>query len=233
MIYLKTSFFACLLSNWKEALTNRKFSAAFSISLIILAASLILLTSFLSYVEQRSGVILNDPLLNLINPVNLTWFIFALIYLSLALALLSFITSPRLFLFAIQSYALLVLTRIAAMYFLPLEPPVKMIPLADPFVQFFGPSNLLTKDLFFSGHTATIFLFFLIAKKGKLKIFFFANTCLVALSVIIQNVHYSIDVFSAPFFTFCCYTVIKSVDKILFGIELHKGPLNDKGINIP
>ena len=55
------------------------------------------------------------------------------------------------------------------MYSLPFNPPPEMIPLNDPFVQFFGSGKLLTKDFFFSGHTATLFLLFLVIDKKPFK----------------------------------------------------------------
>jgi len=47
------------------------------------------------------------------------------------------------------------------MYSAPLDAPERLILLNDPFVQFIGSGEALTKDLFFSGHTATLFLLFL------------------------------------------------------------------------
>ena len=48
------------------------------------------------------------------------------------------------------------------MWATPLDPPPGMIVLEDPLVQLFGgASRPLTRDLFFSGHTSTMFLLFL------------------------------------------------------------------------
>jgi hypothetical protein len=95
------------------------------------------------------------------------------------------------------------------MYLVPLNPPPGMIPLGDPFVEYFGTGRLLTKDLFFSGHTATIFLFYLVSDPARrgLKIIFLICTVLVAVFVLLQHVHYTIDVASAPFFTFSAYKI--------------------------
>ncbi len=40
-----------------------------------------------------------------------------------------------------------------------------MIILNDPLVEFFGTGQTLTKDLFFSGHTATLLILFLVSEK--------------------------------------------------------------------
>ena len=98
-----------------------------------------------------------------------------------------------------------------AMYSLPFNPPSHMIPLNDPFVQFFGSGKLLTKDLFFSGHTATLFLLFLVIDKKPFKQMFLIFTIIIGFSVILQHVHYFIDVLAAPFFTYGSYRIVKVV----------------------
>jgi len=197
--------------NWGNTFGNRKFKIEFTVTLILLVLILMALANFLNYVETRDGVVLNDPLLNLFEPVNLTWLTFGLIYISLVIALTAFIRNPELLLTAFQSYILMTVFRITAMYFFTLNPPVKMIPLVDPFVEFFGTGQLLTKDLFFSGHTATLFLLFLLTNLKYLKIFFLISTMIVGITVLLQHVHYSIDVFAAPFFAYCSFIFVKNL----------------------
>ncbi|MFC2136330.1 phosphatase PAP2-related protein, partial [Bacteroidota bacterium] len=62
----------------------------------------------------------------------------------------------------------------------------------------FGTGEIYIKDLFFSGHTSTMFLLFLTAGSKNLRMVFLLLTILVAFCVIIQHVHYSIDVIAAP-----------------------------------
>ena len=207
------------MTGWKEAFRKRKFRVEFVITFLLLIFILRMLASFLNFVEARNGVTLSDPLLNLFEPVNLTWLTFGLIYVSLFTALYFFIKKPDLLLTALQSYILLIVFRIIAMYLLPLNPPNEMMKLSDPFVEFFGTGQLLTKDLFFSGHTATLFLLFLLAEKKLLKSFFLTSTILVAMSVLFQHVHYSIDVFAAPFFAYCSFIIVKNMRKKLFIIK--------------
>jgi membrane-associated phospholipid phosphatase len=114
-------------------------------------------------------------------------------------------------LFAVQLYSLMVAVRIVAMFLLPLNPPTKMIILNDPFVEFFGTGQTLTKDLFFSGHTATLFILFLVSENKIIKTIFLISTIAVAISVIMQHVHYSIDVFAAVFFAYACYKLVEKI----------------------
>jgi PAP2 superfamily C-terminal len=194
--------------NWQEFFKDRKLRIEFFITLILLAVTLFSLTHFLDYVQLRQGVVLPDPILDLFKPINLTWLTFGLIYCSLILAIILLAKNPVRLMFAIQVYIVFVFVRIVAMYLVPLNPPEYMIQLNDPFVQFFGTGKLLTKDLFFSGHTATLFILFLVTEKKYFKYFFLAATIVVGLAVLLQHVHYSIDVFAAPFFTYVCYKLV-------------------------
>jgi hypothetical protein len=197
------------MMSWKNLVKERRFLTEMIISIMILVIILLSLSRFLLFVEQRPGVIINDPLLALFHPLNLTWLIFGLIYFSLLAGIIVFIKDPQRLLFAFQFYSLLVLVRILMMYLVPLEAPPTMIPLQDPFVELFGSGGkLLTRDLFFSGHTSTLFMLFLIADKGILKNSFFVFTILVGISVIVQHVHYTIDVVAAPFFTYSVYRAL-------------------------
>jgi len=194
---------------WKEIFRKKKFRIEFIISILALILILTILANFLNFLEAREGVVLNDPILKLFKPLNLTWLSFGLIYISLFAALISFYQNPLLLLNAFQSYTLLIAIRIMSMYLVPLNPPETMIPLNDPVVEFFGTGQLLTKDLFFSGHTATIFLLYLLADKKLLKTFFLVSAIVVGIGVLLQHVHYSIDVFVAPFFAYCSFYIVK------------------------
>jgi hypothetical protein len=194
--------------NWKNFFKNRKARIELFVTLILLVIILVSFSRFLLFNETRGGVVLPDPILNLFSPVNLTWFTFSLIYLSIIIAIAELIITPQRLLSALQCYALMVIFRAIGMYLTPFEAPSTLIPLNDPFVQLFGEGNILEKDLFFSGHTGTLFLLFLLMKKRMLKIFFLIFTILVGLSVILQHVHYSIDVFAAPFFAYTSYRII-------------------------
>ncbi len=197
--------------SWKEFLKEKKRRFELLITFLLLLIVLTALTNFLNFVEARKGVELPDPLLNLFQPIDLTWLTFALIYISIVVAIVTLFKKPSRLVFAIQLYTFMVAVRIIAMYFMPLNPPSSMIVLNDPLVEYFGTGQTLTKDLFFSGHTATLFILFLISENKIIKKVFMISTIAVAISVILQHVHYSIDVFAAVFFTYTCYKLLVKV----------------------
>lgn len=196
---------------WKSYLKNKKNLTEFVITAVVVTVVIIAFSHFLHFVEQRDGVVLNDPFLNAFNPIDLTWLTFILIYLSLIIFVITTFNKPDKLLIAFQAYGLMLIFRTIAMYLTPFKAPETILLLNDPFVQFFAKGDILTKDLFFSGHTGTLFLVFLLAENKTLKTIFLILTILVGTAVLLQHVHYSIDVFVAPFVAFGAYKIIKKI----------------------
>jgi len=195
--------------NWQSFFGDKRTRNQFILTVVLLAILMLSFSQFLQFIENRKGVSLPDPLLNTFGPINLTWLTFSLIYLSLILFVLSVWKEPKKLMSALQAYGLMVIFRTIAMYLVPLEPPETLIFLNDPFVQLFGSGEILTKDLFFSGHTATLFLLFLLTENKKLKIVFLLSTTIVGIAILLQHVHYSVDVFIAPFVAYTAFRIIK------------------------
>lgn len=193
-----------LSDQWRTAWHDLTFRWQFIITASGLIGIIFVLGVFLNLIEKRPGAVLTDPLLHLFKPVDLTWLTFTLIYLSVIVALSTLIFEPQRLLIAIRTYIFLAGFRILSMYLIPLDPPQMLIPLTDPFVESMS-SSTLTRDLFFSGHTSTLFLLYLTAGNAVLRVFFLVCTILVGIFVLVQHVHYTIDVLAAPFYSYACY----------------------------
>ncbi len=206
---------------WKSAFGKNEFRKTFFSSVILLVVVLSLLSRFLNLNEKRAGISFTDPYFGNIPPIDLTWVIFGLIYIGLFAGIILLLKHPENLLLAIQTYSVMVIFRIIAMYSLPLSPPADMIPLVDPFVQLFGSGEVLKKDLFFSGHTATMTLLFLTAPSPKAKKIFFIGIILVGAAVLLQHVHYSVDVIVAPFVAYSSYRLVIFINNNS-GLEINK-----------
>ncbi len=205
------------LSNWKTEFSDKNFRNLFIITIIAIAITLIIFTKFLTANELRVGFSFSDPILSLFAPINLTWSTFTMIYGGLLTGLFIFIQKPKLLIFALLTYTILVLFRMILMYSLPLAPPTDMISLTDPFVELFGTGKTLDRDLFFSGHTSTMFMLFLLSYKPKMKLIFLIGTILVGLSVILQHAHYTVDVLVAPFVAYASYRIALHIVEFVLG----------------
>jgi hypothetical protein len=211
-------------SSWKEVVsdseTARFITLHFFISVLFFAISLSQMGPFLRGIEKREGVFLPDPILGLYTTQNATWLTFLLIYGAVALGLHFWKNRPILMMRYIKAYGLLVCFRMIGMHLTALEPPKDTLILADPFVEFFtGTKEPYTKDLFFSGHTSSAYLFALVATQRWQKTIFVINAAAIAVCVLLQKVHYSIDVYCAPFFAYGAYSIILWMDRKFFGIQ--------------
>jgi hypothetical protein len=204
---LELDYFAPLRQYWSK----KRYRLKILITFVCIVPVLFLLTKFLAFVEKRPGVMLEDPILALFSPVNLTWVIFLVIYAGIIGAIIYLLRHPAQLILALQTYGLLALVRIAAMAVVPLDPPPLMIALKDPFVEMFGGGTTLTRDLFFSGHTSTLFMLSLAMPTNKSRIVYLLASFVVAACVILQHVHYTIDIFAAFFFAFGCYNMVAAL----------------------
>lgn len=200
------------IRRWYHRWNNRRLLIELGLTIAGLALALVFYSNYLSYNESRPGVVLDDPLLAILPVHDVSVPVFALIYGGIALGIYSLLTHPRSLLVALRAYTLLIVVRIATLYVTPLAPPPDMIPLYDPLVGL-GPGEILHRDLFFSGHTSTLFLLFLTAHGRLMRMLFLLCTMGVAVMVLIQHCHYTIDVIAAPFFAYGCYRVMNGVGK--------------------
>ena len=194
------------LDLWKTTLKQKSFRWELIISVIVIYLTLHFFSIFLLFAEDRPGVVMFDPILDLYSAIDLSLPIFFLTYVVLLAALIALSYYPRCFVIALQSYTLMVIFRMISIYLTPIEAPEGIIVLNDPFFVM-GTGRVILKDLFFSGHTATLFLLFLTAQNKKIKYLLLAGTFLVAITILLQKVHYSIDVFIAPFMAYCSFKI--------------------------
>jgi len=202
-----------MLVNIRNAWRDPAWRMELAVTGALLVPVLFALTHFLDAVEGRRGVTLPDPVLALFPAVNLTWVTFLIIYAGIIAGLVVLVQNPRRLLLVFQAYAVMALFRMAAMYLTPLEPPPGIIELRDPFVEFFGGGKTLTRDLFFSGHTSTTFLLFLAIPGRGMRVAYACATVLVGLCVVLQHVHYTVDVIAAPFFAYGAYSIVLGICK--------------------
>jgi membrane-associated phospholipid phosphatase len=161
--------------------------------------------------EDRPGAVLADPVLALFGPRDFSAVTFGLIYAAMLATVLGLLRRPARLLLVFQGYAVVAFVRIVVMYCIPLDPPETIIPLRDPLVEIVGTGRVLTRDLFFSGHTATLFLFFLALPRGWLRGAVLVACVLVAALTVWQHTHYVVDVLVAPFVSFAAWRLVSAV----------------------
>jgi hypothetical protein len=192
-------------ATWSQAWAERGFRWRLALTVPVLVATLAALAALVKWVERRPGAVLPDPVLAWLAPRDVTWPVFTLIYVGILLAVFLLARSPVRLVLGVQAYVVMALLRIVVMWATPLDPPPGMIVLEDPLVQGFGgASQALTRDLFFSGHTSTMFL---------------ACTVAVATLVLVQHVHYTVDVLAAPAFAYAAWRIAGSGWRLSTGVR--------------
>jgi membrane-associated phospholipid phosphatase len=200
-------------SSWKNHWSEKQFRITLLIYLLFTALTLVVHFQVLEYAENRKGVYIEKGWLDdIIPPVDFSILIFILIYSFSIFGLVYYFRQPDKFILLIGSFAILQLFRSMTLLLVPLQASEKIIPLEDPLLQmsfYNGCANL--NDLFFSGHTATLFLFALLTDRKLTKLIFVLVSTIVGILLIIQRVHYISDVLAAFIFTWVAVGLAKTI----------------------
>lgn len=202
---------------WQEAFSKWDFKVSFFLSILLSLCTIILTTRWLIYNESRSSAPLNDWILALFSPQDLN---FPILFITQTAIVVGFVTSAILPYHLIRTFlsiTFIALLRIIAMYMVPLEPPLDIIPLTDPLLEdVFYSGKVLVKDLFFSGHISNLLLFSLTTPFKKVRSYLFLSVTIVAIMLMLQHVHYTIDILAAPFFTLLAIVIADTIMKAIF-----------------
>ena len=192
---------------WPAAWARRGFRVRLGLVVGLLLGLLPVVPGFYRFVQARPGQLLADPLLALLPVQDHSTLIFTLIYGAIAATLVYLLPRPQRLLPALWAYYLLQLLRMATLWLLPLEPPATLVILHDPVMDriFEVTTQPIVRDLFFSGHTATMMLLTLVGRGRGWRWALGLAMVAVGLLVLVQRVHYSYDVLAAPFFAWAAY----------------------------
>lgn len=194
---------------WRETWNIPHKRRQIVLGTLIMLAVVIFMPRFFNTIEKRQGIELNDWVLALIPPRNVSAAIFAIIWAMILLAIVRAVKDPGIYIQYCWTYVLVCSARLICISLLPLEPPVGLIKLSDPLTAVFYGNSVITKDLFFSGHTATLALIFFCLKRKNDRIIAFTATVVVAFLLMVQHIHYTIDIVAAPVFVYVFYTVTR------------------------
>jgi len=199
--------------SWSEAWQEPRFRNKTIIALLLVAIILLSLPAFFAFIEKREGMVLQDYVLDAIPAIDVSIPTFVIIWSVVVLVFYRIYHNPRLFLLIAYGFILMCLARILTISLLPLNPPAGIITLKDPIanIAYGGNGIFITKDLFYSGHTGNMFLFFLCLEAKWDKIIALTASFLIGLLVLVQHIHYSIDVIAAFIFTYFLYLGAKKL----------------------
>lgn len=206
--FIKSSQFA-----WAEAWDSKSFRWSFIMALVVFLIFPWKADDYFQWIQGRKGTVLGDWVLEQIPAFDVSKLIFTIIYMSVIYLLITLIGRPKTFLWFAWAFNIETTFRFASIYLVALEPPLGLVDLHDPLAEIFiyGENMAITKDLFFSGHTATMVFvaYFLPTKLGRLIAIGLTGMIMVLLAI--QHVHYSIDIIAAPFVTWISIQISQKV----------------------
>ncbi len=192
--------------SWSIALNDKMFLSQFIITLLTLSTFTFIFTFFFDFVEARSGWQIKDFVLNTIPAMNVSWVVFLCLYSAIFVGIFANRNQPYTILLILQTYILVTFVRMLSITLLPLEAPIGYVPLREPLVQFFtNGGKIISKDLFFSGHMTTVLSLYYGTRLPKSKGYLLFCVFAMSILLLIQHVHYTIDVLFAIPFTWLVY----------------------------
>ncbi|WP_426667473.1 phosphatase PAP2-related protein [Mucilaginibacter sp. McL0603] len=198
-----------LKNNWKETWSSSLQRIQLIVGSLLMMIISFMLPPFFNLIQKRDGPVIQDFVLASIPAHNVSWAIFTVIWGIGFYALWRAIEKPTIYITYLWTFIFITILRVLAITLVPLNPPAGLIVLTDPLTAVFYGRSTITKDLFFSGHTSILFLAFLCLERKWDKILALTGTCIVACLLLVQHVHYTIDIIAAPIIIYPVYRVVK------------------------
>lgn len=201
-----------LKQNWKSVWNSSLHRLLTIWGSVLLAIVLSILPHFFQTIEQRNGGIrINDWVLNALPAINVSTYIFLIIWGLGALTTFRAIGKPIIYTKYIWLYSFVVISRMLTITLVPLVPPARLVELIDPLTGIFYGHTVVTKDLFYSGHVSTIMCMVLCLEKKSDKWLAAIGAVIVGVLLLIQHVHYTIDVIAAPLIVYALFKLTQNL----------------------
>ena len=210
--------------SWPAAWASVGFRLRLGLVVLLLLALLPVVPGFYHFIQSRPGRLLPDPLLALLPVHDVSVPTFALIYGGIVATLGYLLPRPQLLLRAFWAYLFLQLLRMGTLWLVALEPPTTLLILHDPVMDriFEVTTQPIVRDLFFSGHTATMMLLTLAGRGRVWRWVLGLMMVAVGILVLVQRVHYSYDVLAAPLFGWLAYWLAGRITRRHMPERAHK-----------
>lgn len=199
---------------WIAALQSPKKRDKLLIGSFIVAIILSSLPIFFSYIQKRQGIVLNDWVLAHLPAYDVSLIIFTIIWGMATLIFIRALYNPTIYINYVWTLIFINIARMLTITFIALDPPNGLIHLTDPLTGVFYGHNVITRDLFFSGHTSTLVLIFLCLEKRNDKIIGFISIIVVMVLLLVQHIHYTIDVIAAPPIVYMIFVMVRKLLKL-------------------
>jgi hypothetical protein len=204
-------FINSIIEAWSEDWKKPTFRISFLMAMLSFSIFPWKAATYFQWIQHREGIVLNDFILDLIPAKNVSYPIFSIIYCTVIYLIIRLLQTPKIFVWFAWAFNLETAFRFLTIFLVALNPPLGIVDLHDPVATLFiyGENMAITKDLFFSGHTATMVFACYFLPQKKEKILAIILTVLLVMCLLVQHVHYTIDIAMAPLFTLLSVRITK------------------------
>lgn len=179
-------------------------------SLLFFAVALVIKGFSDNYVDGSVNTPLGDLILDNIPTLNVDEIVILATLIFIGVSLFLFVIKPKYLPFGIKTLALFIIIRAFFVGLTHIGANFHQITMDTDAVGYNIYNFLFSSksDFFFSGHTGIPFLFALIFyKEKKLRNFLFFCSAFFGSIMLLGHLHYSIDVFAAPFITYAIFKI--------------------------
>ncbi len=200
------NFIKASVHHWKILLKDKAYLLSLLGGIIFLVGAYLVNDFFSVINDTYVYVSVGDLILDQIPTYNMEFFFTWVMYALMALCFIyPTFFKPEIVPFGLKTFSILILLRCGFINLTHIGPPVGFFYDGMKVGGSVIADLLFRNDLFFSGHTAYPYLGFLVFKESKIRWVLLAGSILMAITVLLMHVHYSIDVFAAYFITYGTY----------------------------
>ncbi|MBK8242515.1 MAG: hypothetical protein IPK88_03750 [Saprospiraceae bacterium] len=197
---------------WKGVHKKDNYPILLLVGLVFFCSSIYLTVHYVPKFETRNGFIPYDPFMDFLPALDVSFWIFFILYGAILFGSYYFLQHPKLFLMMLFSFGFMYWFRAICITIVPLNEPTLLIPLKDPLIETLGIyQHFIKKDLFFSGHFASVFIPWLVIEKPNIRWIFLISSIVIGFLVMIQHIHYSFDIIGAVVFSYLAVFCSKKI----------------------
>jgi len=199
--------------NWDKLLKSKEYCFSLFLSLVIWVAGYFFYKVVIEYVEGFKNLNpVGDLLLQILPAADLRYlYVYGITFTLLFLLFYMVYRRPDMIPFGLKFFAAVFIVRAVFISLTHLGPPEGFyITAIAPSFDYWPMNHMMhSNDLFFSGHVAYPFMAALLFKNVRWMFHLFLwISILMAITVLVMRIHYSIDVFAAYFIVYGVYAVV-------------------------
>jgi hypothetical protein len=206
------------LGQWRSLRSKQAYALLLGCGVLFLFSGLLLTVDYVPKFETREGFVPFDPVMSVLPVADMSLYIFFILYAAVFAGFLCLLKDPKMLVTAFYSFAVMYWIRALCITLVPFNEPSGLIVLSDPFIAKLGVyQSFVKRDLFFSGHFASVYLFWVILRGVAYRHLFLTGSVAMGILIMVQRIHYSYDIAGAIVFSNLSVFLAKKLSDTILG----------------